>query len=366
MPTTYAIPNGATQFAATLWTGNSGTQSINNAASTSGITFQPDFAWVKKTNGTDNHELTDSVRGNNLRLASNTTDPQTAGGIAFASNGLTLTGGFGTDNQTGFTYVGWQWKAGGAAVTNTNGFITSQVSVNSSAKFSIVSYTGVAGNVGRTIGHGLGVAPKMIILKGMVAGSTGTDNWVFYTQTTGAGNFLTLNSTAAATPSTTYWNNTAPDLNVFSVGGNSANVSNESGKTYIAYCWADVDGYSKFGSYVGTGNTNGAFVYLGFKPRFIMIKQSSGSTAYTSWFMIDTTRMPSNINSGTVPSLWSNLAVQQGLRGNGVAADTINYIDILSNGFKIRANATDEINNNASTYIYAAFAENPFKYANAE
>jgi hypothetical protein len=351
MPTTYAIPNGATQFAATLWTGNSGTQSINNGASTSGISFQPDFAWVKKTNGTDNHELTDSVRGNNLRLASNTTDAQSAGGIAFASNGLTLTGGFGTDNQSTFNYVGWQWKAGGAAVSNTNGFITSQVSVNSTAKFSVVSYTGVAGNVGRTIGHGLGVAPKMIILKGMVAGSTGTDNWVVYTETTGAGNFLTLNSAAASTPSTTYWNNTAPDGNVFSVGGNSANVSNESGKTYVAYCWADVVGYSKFGSYLGTGSAaTAAFVYTGFRPRFLMLKSTSANV----WVIYDTSRNQSNI---TNLELYPYNALQQ--------ANNNRNIDILSNGFKIRCGTGLDINNSGETVTYMAFAEMPFKYANA-
>jgi len=352
MPTTYAIPNGATQFAATLWTGNSGTQSINNGASTSGTSFQPDFAWVKKRTGTDNHELTDSVRGNNLRLASNTTDQQSAGGIAFASNGLTLTGGFGTDNQTGFTYVGYQWKANGAAITNTAGLISSQVSANQTAGFSIVTWTG-DGSLSATVGHGLNATPKMIIQKGR---DSSVYSWRVYTSTITAGNMLLLNSTSPQIAIDGNGGISSVGLSTFGFSGGVPAV-NANTERYVAYCFSEIAGYSKFGSYTGTGVAATApFVYLGFKPRLIMLKAiTTGSSE--NWIFIDTARNPVNVN--TNQWLYPNLPAQEG------ATTAPSVVDILSNGFKLRG-FTGTPNTSAVTYIYAAFAENPFKYANAQ
>jgi len=356
MPTTYAIPNGATQFAATLWSGNNGTQSINNAANTSGTSFQPDFAWVKKRNGTDNHELTDSVRGNNLRLASNTTDNESAGGIAFASNGLTLTGGFGTDNQTGFTYVGWQWKSSNAtAVTNTDGTITSQVSANPTAGFSIVTYTGTGAN--GTVGHGLGTnIPKMVIIKNRTNVGV-ANNWSVYNSNIGS-NVLLLNATSgsSATDATNFCTLGANTLALGAGNSSFATQINVATETYVAYCWSEINGYSKFGSYVGAATF--PFVYLGFRARFLMIKNSS--SAGNHWIMIDTTRDTYNLS---IYKLGANVATQENDAANvGTAAN--NTIDILSNGFKLRTTNGDT-NGAGTTYIYMAFAENPFKYANA-
>lgn len=368
MPTTYAIPNGATQFAASTYTGTGSAMSVSNAASKSGISFQPDLIWIKQTNNSANHVLADSSRGVSNYIFSNLTNQEAianagTGITSFASNGFNLgteTSTVGSVNAAGGTgtYVAWQWKASNAVpVTNNNGTTASQVNVNQTAGFSIVTFTKTNG-INETFGHGLLQslgAPKFIILRCRTINSS----WFLWNTTYTGLQYINFDTNAVASLAT-IWNSTAPTDTVLSMG-----TAFGTG-TYVAYAWQEIAGFSKFGSYTGTGNTNGAFVYLGFKPRFIMIKQSSGSTAYTSWFMIDTTRMPNNIGSGTVPSLWANLAVQQGLRGNGVATDTINYVDILSNGFKIRSNASDEINNNTSTYIYAAFAENPFKYANAQ
>lgn len=356
MPTTYAIPNGATQFAATLWTGNSGTQSIDNSANTSGISFQPNFAWVKKRTGTDNHELTDSVRGNNLRLASNTTDPESAGGIAFASNGLTLTGGFGTDNQTGFTYVGYQWKAGGSAGANNNGSITSQVSANTTAGFSIVTYTGTG--VNGTVGHGLNFAPKMVIIFNRTVGFAYSHPvWHSAFVTASNTDYLYLNEKIAkgASGAANFWNSIVPSPTTISVGTDL--TVNRNTNNYVAYCWNDVEGYSKFGSYVGTGvGATAPFVYLGFKPRLIMLKAITAGSS-ENWIFIDTARNPANVN--TNQWLYPNLPAQEG------ATTAPSVVDILSNGFKLRG-FTGTPNTSAVTYIYAAFAENPFKYANAE
>ena len=346
MPTTYAIPNGSTVFAATTYTGTGAALTLSNAVN--GTSFQPDLVWMKsRSNATDN-ELVDSVRGATKSLVSNSTAAEAtdANGLtAFGSTGFTL----GTDanyNGSGRTFVGWQWKANGAAVTNTAGSITSQVSANTTAGFSVVTYS-ANGSTG-TVGHGLGVAPSMIIVKKRNA----AERWcVYHTSTSNA--YIYLNETNAAEPANAqlrFGNNSSvvqPASTVFTIG--SSNDVNGSSGTYVAYCFAAVPGYSEFGRYTGNGSSDGPFCYTGFRPRFVMFKRTDSTG---SWFMEDSSRGTYNVMG---PELYAN---------NSDPEANVNRLDFLSNGFKMRAgNAGD--NANGGTYIYAAFAEAPFKYANA-
>ena len=334
------ISNGAQYMAATTYTGNGAVQSISN--SNNGVSFQPDMVWAKLRNGTNFHGLYDSVRGATLVIQSNTTTAEqtfTTGLTAFNSNGFT-SGSSGDTNQSGSPYVAWQWKAGGTAVSNTAGSITSSVSANPTAGFSVVGYTGTGANA--TVGHGLGVAPSMIITK--VRSTSGAD-WSVYHASIGNTKCLFLDTTAAPSTSVNFWNNTSPTSTVFSIGISGG--TNNSGNTMIAYCFAAVAGYSAFGSYTGNGSTDGPFVYLGFRPRFLMVKRTD-STA--NWIVEDTSRSTYNV---TAAALYPNLSN---------AEDTSYSWDILSNGFKIRDNPPGD-NASGGTYIYAAFAENPFKNA---
>jgi len=345
MPTTYAIPDGRTVMAATLYTGNGSTQTINNSAN--GVSFQPDWVWVKiRSAGATDHYLADAVRGATKYLQSDTTAAEgTNNGItSFNSNGFSV-GAIGDTNSNTATIVGWQWNAGGSTVTNTNGSISAQVRANTTAGFSIVTYTGTGSAA--TIGHGLGVAPRMIIIFERSPG--GDDHIVYHASLTSNQYSIRLNTTAAqAGPSGNYWNSTSPTSTVFSVG--TSGESNQSTATYVAYCFAAVAGYSAFGSYTGNGSADGPFVYLGFRPRWIMIKGSSYGT--TGWAIYDTSRNTFNVANNLL--LAENTSAE------------LNYpeIDILSNGFKIRG-TNPTWNNSGGTLIYACFAENPFKFANA-
>jgi len=336
------IAQGNKYMDATLYTGNGGTQSITNAGG-----FQPDFAWIKDRNTTANHQLIDSVRGAGYSLFSNTTDATTnytAYFTSFATNGFNLAGGTGAFNNNGDPYVGWQWKAGGTAVSNTSGSITSSVSANTTAGFSIVTYTGTGSNA--TVGHGLGVAPSMIIIKCRNASG---DIWPVYHVSIGNTQYLRLNGTNGAG---TYneWQNTTPTSSVFYISNDT--VLNTNGNTYVAYCFAPVTGYSAFGSYTGNKSTTGPFVYLGFRPKFIMFKNSSSVGG--DWNILDTSRSPYNVmNSALQPN------------GNYAEASNSNYtMNYYSNGFQI-GTINDELNSSGGIIIYMAFAENPFKYANA-
>jgi hypothetical protein len=346
------IKKGNTVMDATLYTGTATTQSITNAGS-----FKPDLVWVKIRSGAGQHVLTDSVRGVSKQVFSSLTNAETTeagkGITAFNSNGFTLGDelvGTGSTNANAATYVGWQWQAGqGSTSSNTSGSITSTVSVNATAGFSVVTYTGIAGNVVRTFGHGLGVAPKMVIVKDRVLGTTGTDNWVVYHASATAAGFLLLNTTAAYSANANYWGNTTPTSTVVSVGGNASNVSNESGVTYVAYCWAEIAGFSKFGSYTGNGSTDGPFVYLGFRPKFLMWKRTDTTS---NWNIEDSYREA--YNSATSPNeLYANLSNAEGTNGSPI---------FLSNGFKLTSTGAG-YNASGGTYIYMAFAENPFKNA---
>jgi hypothetical protein len=324
---------------ATLYTGNGSTQTITNAAG-----FKPDFVWIKNRNNTRYHILTDSVRGTNSQLFSNDTLAQEARTdrlTAFNSNGFNV-GSYIDVNGNTDTFVAWQWQAGqGTTSSNTNGSITSSVSVNATAGFSVVTYTGTGANA--TVGHGLGVAPRMIIVKQR----NGTFTWRVYHASLANTQVLYLSATDAATTETTAWNSTTPTSSVFSVGTSSA--TNGSTNTYVAYCWSEIDGFSKFGSYTGNGSTDGPFVYTGFRPKFVMMKASS-TVANGSWIIKDTGRNTYNVADA---NLYANLNVAED------ATATV-YVDLLSNGFKLRG-VFNGINESAATYVYMAFAENPFR-----
>ena len=343
------ISNGANYMAATLYTGNGGTQSINNGTNTTiGTAFQPDFIWMKSRNNTYSNLLFDSVRGGTKRLISNLTDAEAtvSGGVnSFNSNGMTIQNdaSLANLNASGTTYVGWQWKAGGTGVTNTSGTITSTVSANTTAGFSVVTYSGNSATA--TVGHGLGVAPSMYIVKSRTYASGG---WSVYHTSIGATGAVQLQSTSGTITSANWWNNTAPTSSVFSLAGVSAEV-NTTGNTYVAYCFAPVSGYSAFGKYTGNGSADGPFVYTGFRPRWVMFKVSS---AVENWYIIDSSR-----------NLY-NVAGNQLKPNTTDAEDVFSIVDFTSNGFKIR-NTFASYNSSGATYIYAAFAENPFSISRA-
>jgi hypothetical protein len=333
------VPVGAQYMAATTYTGNGSTQAITNTVN--GTSFQPDFVWVKNRTTALNHILVNSVVGPTLFLNSNTTSAEsnTAGVVtALNSNGFSV-GSVANVNQNTNALVGWQWRASNAsAVTNTAGTITSSVSANQTAGFSIVTYTGTGANA--TVGHGLGVAPRMMIIKGR----TTTFDWRVWFYTFATGFDIQLNSTTGATSAPTVYTS-APTSTVINIGTGSA--VNQNAATYVAYCFAAVPGYSAFGSYTGNGSADGPFVYLGFRPRWVLIKRSD---AASDWVILDTSRDSYNMEINyLVPNT-------SGAEASGASVQ----LDGLSNGFKIRGTWVG-MNASGSTIIYACFAENPFK-----
>jgi hypothetical protein len=334
------IEDGSEYFNTVLWTGDGSARTIT------GVGFDPDFVWIKDRSTAYSHVLFDRLRGAGNYLISNGTLAEltdTNYMSAFVTDGFSV-GTSAVTNGNTEAYVAWNWKANGSGVSNTDGSTTSTVSANTTAGFSIVTYTGTGSAA--TVGHGLGVAPGMIIVKER----TSTSGWFVYTSTTGAGNYLSLSGTGASAGSTTIWNNTAPTSSVFSVGAN--NGSNENTQDYVAYCFAEVEGFSKFGSYTGTGSsTAGPFVYLGFRPAFVMIKRTDSTGS--SWYMQDTTRNTFNALDNL---LFANVSNAEGTW----SGSALEGMDALSNGFKWRNGYLDS-NANGGTYIYMAFAENPFK-----
>jgi hypothetical protein len=323
-------------FDATLYTGNGSTQSITNSGS-----MQPSMVWVKSRSNAYNNVINDAIRGSTKLLITNGTDAEqteTQSITSFNSNGFSL-GTAGTWNQNGSTFVAWQWNSPQSGSSNTDGSITSTVSANTSAGFSVVTYTGTG--VAASFGHGLNVPPKMVIVKRR----NSAVDWAVYHASLGGSYRLLLNTTGASTLSTAFWDSSDPSDEVVGVG-TSANT-NASGGTYVAYCFAEILGFSKMGSYTGiTGNADSSFIYTGFKPAFVLIKRTD-STGY--WVMLDNKRKTYNVNDAVLYANASN------------AEATGQSIDFLSNGFKLRT--TDSDVNSSGTYIYYAVAENPFKYS---
>ena len=330
-----SIVDGSEYFDTVTYAGNSGTNTITE------LDFQPDFTWIKSTSNSASHSLIDSVRGYyNLRSNSTIAEFSNSGfWDGFNSNGFNLIGPEADANTTGYSYVAWNWKAGGTAVSNTDGTITSTVSANPTAGFSVVTYTGTGSAA--TVGHGLGVEPNMLIFKNR----DDTKNWMVYNKDNGNNNALFLNLTNANSTSNTFINSTTPSSTVFNLA--TVTNNNGSGNGIVAYCFAEVEGYSKFGKYTGNGSADGPFVYTGFKPAFLMFKTT---TIIGHWVIVDTERSTYNVIDD---SLYPDTT--------GSEINTITDVDFLSNGFKWRGVLANETNVNGQVYIYMAFAENPFK-----
>jgi hypothetical protein len=335
------IADGSTAMDVALYTGNGAARNIT------GLAFNPDLVWIKARSIGYDHRLADSVRGVGKELYSNNTSTETTNDSngyvsAFNSDGFALQSGIGV-NGSGNTFVAWAWDAGSSTVTNTQGSITSQVRANASAGFSVVTYS--FGNA-PTVGHGLGVAPSLIIAKSRTVGV----DWVVYHRSLGKDKLLVLNDTSAEISSANYWGSSEPSSTVFGTIGNNTNSNNQG--NMVAYCFAPVAGYSSFGSYTGNGSADGPFVYTGFRPRWIMVRRTDTSTG-AIWAIWDTARNTYNI-------------LGRALIANNANAEqsAYNAFDILSNGLKLR-DADGSWNGSGGTYIYYAVAENPFQYARA-
>ena len=331
----YTTINKSTDyFDTSLWTGNSTSRLIP-------LDFEPSFVWGKARSVATQHALFDAVRGATDRIKSDTNGAEVpnSGVTAFNSNGFT-NGTSDSLNQNGQTFASWSWKANGSGSANTDGSINSTVSASTTSGFSIVKYTGTQATA--TVGHGLGIAPKMIFFKnvdiadewlaGVNAGSLDFTQYAYLNLT----NAFSGNGAA-------FFNDTNPTSSVFSLG-NSSNI-NKSGSSIIAYCFADVQGFSKIGSYIGNGNADGTFVYTGFKPAFILIKSA---TTAMYWHIFDDKRQGFNPNNYRLNP-----------NSSEVETTTTGVLDFLSNGFKIRTNQ-QQFGTNGATYIYMAFAAAPF------
>ena len=325
-----------------LYSGNNSTQTIP-------LSFEPDFIWLKCRNSARLHRLVDTVRGLPYQLFSSATDGgNTYDATSYRSSIASVnSSGFVVDNTlsidqyntTGETYVAWAWDAGTSTVSNTAGSITSQVRANVSAGFSVATLT-TPGSGTFTVGHGLNVAPSLVICKARNAAFS----WIVYHRSAGAGNYLVLNSTAASAASATVWQNTNPSSTI--VYGDASNWGTAD---YVMYSFAPVVGYGNGLSYVGNGSADGPFVYLGFRPKLILIKCSSTTG---NWVLLDAEREGYNVDNDP---LFPNLSDAEG---------TTDLLDITSNGFKIRSTNAD-VNASAATYIVYAWASNPFQYSRA-
>ena len=327
-----------------LYTGNGSARSLTNTGNSD---LQPDWVWIKERDNAISHRVFDSTRGAGKRIFPNNDSPEsthTPAVTSFNSDGFSV--GDGTSvNENGDLYVAFQWKAGGGSTSSNNdGSYTSTVQANTTAGFSIVKYgdaSSFSASTPATVGHGLGNTPKWILIKNL----DGTRDWGVHHVSNGAGKIIYLNLTNAVANSTGFDNGTLPSSSVFTV--NTLNVANGNNLEYIAYCWAPIQGFSKFGSYKGNGESSGAFSYTGFKPAWIMIKRQDSSTN-GDWAIYDNERRNgANENN-------------KFLRANGSNTEaSASGLDILSNGFKIRSTSS-RVNANDSLYIYMAFAEHPF------
>ena len=336
------INKSSDYFNTKLYTGGSG-----NTAHT-GVGFQPDLVWIKERTRVRNHAWFDAIRGARYWIGSNSSGAQDYNSGAYLvsldSDGFTTTD---TDvvGKNGLTYASWNWKAGTAISGATVGLGTLKTytgSVNTTAGFSVIKYTG-NGTAGHQFPHGLGVAPKMIMVKLL----SGTSDWRVYHASAGATVEGLLNTTDAFASASTTWNNSAPNSNSMPLGTNTGTNGNNS--TYIAYCFAEKQGYSKFGSYKGNVNTDGTFVYTGFKPAFVMVKRTNGAG---DWVVMDNKRDPNNVVKQTIYASSSNAEVA-----------SVDRFDFVSNGFKNRASSAFN-NGDGDSYIYMAFSEAPLVGSN--
>ena len=330
----YSI-NAKDHFNTKLYTGTGSSLALT------GVGFQPDMVWLKVRSTTSSHRITDVVRGTGQVIYPNDTAEQSAESsvTAFGTDGFTV-GTEGGTNTNGATYVGWSWKAGGGqGSSNTDGSInTTYTSVNTTSGLSISTYTGTGANA--TVGHGLGVAPSIVLCKNLSV----SGNWIMYHSSLGATKYMVLNNTDPVATATAAWNDTAPTSSVFTVGTGS--TVNGAGNNMLAYCFSEKTGFSKFGQYTGNGNADGAFVYTGFKPKFIITKKTN-QNGY-NFYMWDTAR---DIDNPAEKVLFAD--------SNNAEADYSSYPhDILSNGFKVRSN-NGAFNGGNDPYIYMAFAEAP-------
>lgn len=340
---TPAISDGSKHFDTKLWTGND-----TDGRAITGYNFSPDWVWIKSRSGAYSHNITDTVRGAGNYIQSNTNDAEVDGPgafgstLAFTSDGFTLDNGTSDNlfvNAGGETYAGWAWEGNGSGSSNTDGDITSTVSANTTSGFSILTYTG-NGSDNQEIGHGIGIAPKMIFSKRRDASSS---NWTMYHDAVGINKVMYLNLTNLPASNTEQYRAT-PTSSVYTVGvGGDINASSG---TYVAYCFAEVEGFSKMGSYVANASTDGPFVYCGFLPAFVIFFSIAGSSA--GRWMLDGTRSSFNAADKIVQ------ANSHGAESSGTSYE----LDFVSNGFKIRT--ASDFNSSGRTIAYAAFAKHPF------
>jgi len=339
------INKSSEHFNTKLYTGTGSSNAVT------GVGFQPDWIWIKNRGRAEDHAIFDAVRGASGgyygKIRSNDTAAQEYDGngmSAIGSDGFTV---LDQDqvNKSSDNYASWNWKANGAGSANTDGSQNTTVSVNTTAGFSIVKWTGADGTA--SLGHGLGAVPKMIIAKRLASRA-----WTVYHASVGANKKLVLNTTAAEASSADF--DAVPTSSVINVG--YTDDVNGSGADYIAYCFAEKTGYSKFGKFTGNGSTDNAFIYTGFKPAFVMMKCNSVTEGWSNWYMFDTARNPTNMNTKELMANKNNVESDNG-------ADYA-QIDMLSNGFKIRNGSAWGPMVSGRTSIYMCFAEAPLVGSN--
>tara|TARA_Y100000592_G_scaffold58432_1_gene91507 strand:+ start:831 stop:1874 length:1044 start_codon:yes stop_codon:yes gene_type:complete len=328
------VNKSTTYFNTKLYTGNG-----NANHGITGVGFQPDWVWIKNRTSTYWNQKYDVIRGVNKSIASNSNNAQenrTDNLNSFDTDGFTVgaEGGDKNVNYSGDNYVAWNWKAGGSGSSNSNGSVTSTVSANTTAGFSICKFS-FPGSGNFTVGHGLGVAPDVVLMKGL-----GTANWQMYHSALGNTKNIQLNYSAASSSAANWWNSTSPTSTVFSVGSDLI----ESGQDAIAYCFAAKQGYSRFGKWIGNGNADGTFIYTGFAPKWLLLKKDGGD----GWWLIDD-KMANVLPNPNTRMLVANT--------NGADNSSVSpFIDIYSNGFKLRSNWSG-INADGSDYIYLAIGQ---------
>jgi hypothetical protein len=334
------INDPSAYFQTATWTGDgNSTKAITNDGNSN---LQPDWVWLKNRTDAENHTLADTSRGVTQRLVSNSTAAQDTNGIASVqSDGFTVQLSY-NGNTNAKNYVAWQWKAnGGTTSSNSSGSITSTVQANTTAGFSVVTYTGTGSNA--TVGHGLGTSPQIVLIKKYSSGGSNRA-WIMYLEALGNTKALFLNDSDPEYTLTDAFNSTSPTSTTFSIGTNGR--CNDSGESYVAYCFETIQGYSQFGKYEGNGDDDGPFIYTGFKPAFLIIKRTDASN---NWWIMDTKR-------DDYQNPVSDLLIAD--NNDAENADTAR-LDYTANGFKWRV-SPNAFNADGGQYVYLAFAESPF------